>query len=457
MSNKIKNQRIFFMLNREDAGFGTALDPSGYVKIEVREGKGRLSAMVQNLREDRLDYKLYLLWCSENMLFPVNVGSVPLKKNKGEINWEFIPENVANTGISIEKFNIAALLAENEEGAQLAVLCPLVAYKDKKLSWRDKVKEILYGRKEKAKAPVQEEPQKPQKPTVVNPVTTAGENEEETVKAPVQEEKAEVPDISALEEEAQNEWNGENVSDMNTQEAPPEGNPVNAPEILDINLEMPEEIQENQNEKPVQENPAGAEEEKNQEVPGTEDPQAAAAGNDYQDNCTYKKEEACPFLPEEGNSPCSRCQMNPGKIADTPSVVNNNSIDTLIKNLDQYFEKCNPFNSKRRDYRWWKVNSPVYLNNILFQCNIRTPLLFNPKVMMAHFKYRHLIAGIYIDPSKKRECIVCGIPGVYNIDEKPFGDLCRWVQIEGNKPRYGAFGYWLVYIDFKSGKFLNFA
>jgi hypothetical protein len=91
----------------------------------------------------------------------------------------------------------------------------------------------------------------------------------------------------------------------------------------------------------------------------------------------------------------------------------------------------------------------------MYQCNIKTPLLFNPAVMMAHFKYRHLIVGIYSDQIRKREFVVCGVPGIHRVDDKPFGDLCRWVQVEGSRPRYGAFGYWLVYIDGKSGKLLN--
>jgi hypothetical protein len=81
-----------------------------------------------------------------------------------------------------------------------------------------------------------------------------------------------------------------------------------------------------------------------------------------------------------------------------------------------------------------------------------TPLLFNPAVMMSHFKYRHLLTGVYVERPKGREFIVCGIPGVNGIDETPFGEMCRWVQLEGYKPRYGSFGYWLVYIDPKTGK-----
>jgi hypothetical protein len=110
---------------------------------------------------------------------------------------------------------------------------------------------------------------------------------------------------------------------------------------------------------------------------------------------------------------------------------------------------------RRLDYKWWKVGSPVQLNNILYQNNIKTPLLFNPQLMMAHFKYRHILIGLYSNRRQRKEYIVCGVPSIYNVDEKPFGEYCRWAQLESSKPRHGAFGYWLVYIDIKSGSFLS--
>jgi hypothetical protein len=131
-------------------------------------------------------------------------------------------------------------------------------------------------------------------------------------------------------------------------------------------------------------------------------------------------------------------------------------MEVLIENFDEYFEKSDPFNSKRRDYRWWEVSTPAYLSNILYQFGIKTPELFNPNVMMAHFKYRHLIVGIYADRIRHREYIVFGIPGVHNVDAKPLSGVCRWVQLRGSRPRDGAFGYWLIYYEPNVGEFLNF-
>jgi hypothetical protein len=139
-------------------------------------------------------------------------------------------------------------------------------------------------------------------------------------------------------------------------------------------------------------------------------------------------------------------------IGHEPQTVSSQSLSEIF---DDCFTRCNPFNTTRRDYRWWKLYSPVQLNNILYQCNIKTALLFNPTVMRAHFKYGHLITGIYTDARRDCEYLVCGIPETSGENSKPFGEFCRWVQTEKTGPKPGTFGYWLVYMNINDGKLLN--
>ncbi len=131
------------------------------------------------------------------------------------------------------------------------------------------------------------------------------------------------------------------------------------------------------------------------------------------------------------------------------------NLPELKDELNKSFESYNPFRMKSKNFNWWKINSPGYLNNILFRNNIRTYLLFNPKVMLAHYKYRYIIFGIRLDRRSGKEHFICGIPGVYSIDENPFGSMGSWAQTEGYKPKYGAFGYWLIMIDPKTGKLIK--
>lgn len=407
MGGKPIYRKLFYIFNQEDPGFGAGQSPSGYVKIEARDGKGKLSATVQNLKEDpkSLLYKLYIMKCTENNLVPVLAGTVPVIKNKGELQWEFSAENIAGLNITIDDINTAAILAENTNKTNYGIVCPLAAYKDKKTQWREKLKSKLYQENQNKSIPSDNAVQSN------NPYTET-ENNAINVNKPYEHNP---------------------MPDVNVQEKPEIQNEI-----------MPEQYQENLS--------AGNTESSYEEYKDM----VEKVGHHY----TLKNNEinmpcgniGCGLITEDsGVNPCANCFMKKAQTENAETGIQGD-VERLRKDLDRCFEICDPFRSRRRDYKWWKVNSPVHLNNVLFQCNIKTPVLFNPKILMAHFKYRHLIFGIYSDTVRQKEYVVFGVPGVYSVDDRPFKDICRWAQVEGNKPRYGAFGYWLVYIDPKTGK-----
>ena len=151
-------------------------------------------------------------------------------------------------------------------------------------------------------------------------------------------------------------------------------------------------------------------------------------------------------------SPCDTCKAN--RRGPAEQVQPAGDMSRLKAILDLNFEANDPFHSKRSDYMWWKITNPVNLNNILYQNNIRSPLMFNPAVMLAHYKYHHLIVGVFTRRDGQKY-VVCGVPGMHMVDRKPFGELSKWVQADGGRSRYGAFGYWLVYINPEDGKILD--
>ncbi len=417
MAGKIHDQRHFIMFEREDQGFEYGQNPSGYVKIEVRGGKGKLSALAQNLKySDNLSYRLYLIKCSDYQTVPVDAGIMQVKKNSFEADWSFNPEQVGESGNSIDEFNVAAIIAEYSDRKKLHVECPLAAYRGKKISWRKKLEEYL------TVPPLKQQPISAEKAsTTIEPAIMEAEKfvlTEDNMVESMETVNNNAVDIFSAPEQIEGEKNDDiTEKDFKTDiDLMPDDNPEDSPTMSD------------------------------EEYDG-----------EFGKGCIYKENNTCGF--KQGSAgfynPCIYCNIGTSAQNSQYSNRPSGSADSLRKNLDKYFETFDPFGSKRKDYKWWKVNNPVYLNNVLYQCNIKTPLLFNPKVMLAHFKYKHLIVGIYTDRMRRREFIVCGVPGVYSVDEKPFGDMCRWVQLEGNRPKHGAFGYWLVYMDSRTGKFIN--
>lgn len=485
MENKTTFQRNFFIFNVEDTGYDTGQKLSGHVRMEIREGRGKLWMAVQNLNtmEGRLCYKLYMIRVSKGMAVAVCPGVLSVKHNRAELEWEFDPQNVHKSGIKINDFELFAVLAEYADKNNIRLICPLAAYRDKKVEWRNTIEGLIYRQKsisEKAfeKEVVSMYPGKMESKYI--PPETKPEFNSFNV-FPYQ--NIQHPAIESTQQYKEESF--EKDSEYNKLEPAPEDVPNREEEAYqeneDTNRGNEEVFPQNEsvyhhteeaypkNEVAYTENkdafPMDHEESfgndeissRYEKIP-VQAPYIASPVNSSRPDskCLYMNGNMCGmYLSPAGVNPCNTCSIHAQASKASEIEEKRGDLVKLKGQLERNFEPGDPFHSKRSDYKWWKVSNPVNLNNILYQCNIRSPLLFNPMVMMAHFKYRHLIIGIYTDKVRKREYVVCGVPGMNMVDKRPFGELCKWIQAEGNRPRYGAFGYWIVYIDPGTGKILS--
>ncbi|HPT90800.1 MAG TPA: hypothetical protein PK033_02175 [Acetivibrio sp.] len=440
MNNKFKYLRSFLIFDQEDSRFTEGGNSSGYVKIEVRDGKGKLSCQVSNLKEDiKTYYKLYMIKADNSDLMAVCAGSIPLVKGRGELNWNFNPYNVNNSGLTIEDFNIAAVMAENKDGSFGDMACPLVSYKDGKIEWRQKMRRFLDSRRTSEDGPLGKFNNEKAAYDEKNAENESNDviGEELTSKYESVIESKYVKALSA------NDNNEESIGSGGNEEK--KGDTGAIPQIDEQTQIFPAEKENNETMSNStinnEENSAINNKESNKEGGSGE----LSDKNEYEKSKEEEKTEG-----QNGSAgDMAQNKSKPEAAGYKPTVKE------LAESFDRYFEKYNPFKGGRKEYRWWKVSSPVHLNNVLYQKDIKIPILFNPRVLMAHFKHRHLIVGTYEDNARDLSYIVFGVPGVYWVDEKPFGNICRWAQVEGSVPKYGAFGYWLVYINTKTGEILN--
>ncbi len=373
VGSKSKFKRSYLIFANEDAGFEAGQKPSGHVKVEIREGRGKLHAVAQNLRpgNGRFDYVLYILRCGKNSAEPVRAGCMKNKLNKWELEWVFDPIKLGMSGYPDDDGDVIAILAEFADQQEDGVICPLAAYRNKPVEWRSSFRQP--------------------------------ELSDETLS------------VEYLDEPKDGEKTGEDAA-------------------------VAAEIRKKRIDENETENKSGETQECADAIDTT---------------CIYLNGNMCGALIQaEGGAanPCITCQIRNGV---QPSNARLPVDMTQLKAmLGSNFEQSDPFQSKRSDYIWWKITNPVNLNNILYINGIRSPLLFNPAVMIAHYKYSHFIIGTF-KHMDGQEYVVCGVPAMHMVDRKPFGELGTWVQTEGSRIRYGAFGYWLVYINPSDGKMLN--
>ncbi|WP_445009702.1 DUF7922 domain-containing protein [Thermobrachium celere] len=129
--------RYFIILQEDDKGFGIAIDkqPTGYTKIETKNGKCKITVYVQNLVKEKGPYVCYLVDTTKNPLYTARLGEVPVDDTgRGEVWWEYREDNVADTGLNVDKFNVSTIVVEGESAS-----FPLVGYVGKdRTSFKDR-------------------------------------------------------------------------------------------------------------------------------------------------------------------------------------------------------------------------------------------------------------------------------------------------------------------------------
>lgn len=496
-------QRNFMIYVNEDGGFEEGGKPNGHVRLEIRNGKGRLDTVIHNLRDGkgRFRYVLYLIRQSGGRTDYARIGEIRHTAGRAELKCELDPLSLDGSVRPADEYDIAAVVVEYEDrpvghgdrpvgygdGSANSIICPLAAYRRKPAEWRSGFRKALSAVTENAATEIT--------PTEI----TASENTASDYTA--RQEQYDQPD-GAIYTLSDQEPNIQPDRDLHIQ---PEQDLCNRPDRdlqtrpdheLRTKLEYEQHIRPDQEphtqleheqyigpeQEPEPLPPAGHKQEhvlypsQADETPETqptqadETPKAEETADDLNrektdmadasrlekinTGCVYLNGHLCDALVSNKSDPdpCGSCRINR---SDAPAKVQlPGNLKRLERDLDNNFEVSDPFHSGRSDYKWWRVTNPVNLNNILYQNNIRSPLMFNPVVMLAHYKYKHLIIGIFHHKNGKKY-VVCGVPGRHMTDTKPFGEMNKWVQTQGTRPRYGAFGYWLVYIDPDNGKILH--
>ncbi len=466
-------QRTFLIFENEDRGFEAGQRPSGFVRIETRGGKGKLQALARNLKGGigNPSYKLQLINTGGKVAMPVSAGTFKAEKGRLELEWKFDPLDVAMTGINIDQFDVIAVMADYSgnssnisgyiDGNVAKLACPLAAYTGEKKDWRRKLGKILHPEflsaeqylSTKAVEHIEEAEQSEQMERI-EPEDMAMDSD-----IPVRTEREPIAE-SHIFAQPEMRMTNDGVAAERQEGVAGYGDLPDPEQESELELES----ESNGQSEPAPE--IEAEKKSDEETKRNEE----QVRKDVISACLYADSETCrAYLNNNGINPCEICHFNsmsnlsasnqsvngePSRY-DSPSTVIPGDITKLKAELCNSFETSDPFKIKRSDYKWWKITDPVSLNNIMFLCNIRTALLFNPAVMMAHVRYRHLITGIYSDREKRKEYLVLGIPGMHQIDRKPFGDMSRWVQADGYRQRQGSFGYWLVYIEPETGKLMK--
>ncbi|WP_097026641.1 hypothetical protein [Clostridium peptidivorans] len=113
MVQKKNYSRYFIILQEDEKGFAIASDkpPTGYVKLEVKNNKCKVSYYVQNLKKETTPYFMALVSGKKNGNKIIKVGELNIDDyGRTDVSHEYPIEDIAYVGLNVENVIGAAIV-----------------------------------------------------------------------------------------------------------------------------------------------------------------------------------------------------------------------------------------------------------------------------------------------------------------------------------------------------------
>lgn len=405
MSQKKNYSRYFIILQEDEKGYGVAADksPTGYAKLEIKNGKCRISFYVQNLKKEMKPYHMILIFNKNNndkkliKLGELNIDDT----GRSEVSREYEAGNIADTSMQVDKISGAAVTRFVDTN----MICVMSGFTSTRNSndWKqyelvdvskesgktkfDEYEEKIEKSKEEAKYIKQEEIQELKE-----------DRENEQLK---QEEPKEKVKTAVNENEENNERNAEEVK---------KDEDINAAETKD---EITKEIE--------------IKEEKTDSIGETVNQRADTAENESYTEFNLSGTKAKP------------------KKSRSEEFFTNIAED--LKEWDDEFEEL-------ADCKWFRVEVASMDDMYRAKTYNKFTVLYYPMTNYYPYiiRHGHYMVGYKYDKPGRVKYLVYAIPGTKAHYDQPFGGrygFVSWAQPKRNKGKYGNMGYWLMFYDFR--------
>lgn len=475
MAAKKSYNRFFIIFQEEDKGYGTGPDrpPTGYVKVETKSDKSKVTVYVQNLKpfeNGECLYKCYLISHQDDKSHVAYLGIMDIDElGRGESSWESGAENAFDSKISIEKYNAAAIVVDRE--GMNAVVAPLAGYMSKeKFEWRNKLpvskykaEEKAYEEKVAAEEPVEEAVKFEEYEKQISEMINTGEKAEEPASAETQKEAAgrseEGENTEQIAEVTQAEQRIE--SNETTEQLREEVEAAVEPEQVEVEKKAEVPVDSRVEEPVISEDRAdeNIDEEKVSPMEGKEE-EIRGKHKDDKECCKHKKVESkCKkydkkYEYEDYNNFYSGCM----------GYSKHDCRKMMCKVLEDILEDCEEayVHKDLKDCKMWKIDMDKYKKDAdkiyMYPCYdlIYYPMLNIPYCNYYNYirKSGHYLFGIKYDNSRQARRalrrIVFGIPGGNTPLDQPFQGLTgftTWIPSEDRNVK----GYWIMMYDPMTG------
>ncbi|MEW9094539.1 MAG: hypothetical protein AB2417_05600 [Clostridiaceae bacterium] len=427
MAQKKSYSRYFIILNEEVKGYAIASDklPTGYVKLEIKNNKCKVSYYVQNLNKESIPYYMILILGKKDTNKLIKIGELNIDDyGRADVSYEYPSDNIGDTGMDIENVSGAAIV--KLQGNDVRPVLNGFLTSDIP-AWKQ------YTIIEPQKRDMSEEERVEPEPT---PVSIFDKYEE------VIEEKVKV------EKEEEQEINHENTREENKgyeDEVKEKG------EVEEEKIHY-EDTREKHNivieENKIEEDKKGKEdieyikEDKDKNITRED-------GNDVENNPEEIIEKVDEEIKEDDMIRRDHCHKKDDE------KMPKGKLGRFFKELARDFEELEDEIKDIKRCMWYRV--PV-ANRSDMSCHVnwnKHSIIYHP--MANYYNYiiphKHYMIGYKCDKEGKMKCLVYGIPGSKLKRDQPFAGktgFVTWVPSDSGRCE----GYWLMFYDFKTSTIL---
>ena len=150
MPQTIQYSKYYWHFVEEDTGFGTADNPKGHIRFEIKDQMCYIVINIQHLKPSisGFCYKCYLVSSCPNRYQVACLGDVELKNQKAFLSCSFAVDDINSTGLDIEKFNVVAIAYQPcSLASDTSISFPLLGHKNEKIPWRNGLCSYLLPKK----------------------------------------------------------------------------------------------------------------------------------------------------------------------------------------------------------------------------------------------------------------------------------------------------------------------
>ncbi|NFP92971.1 hypothetical protein [Clostridium sporogenes] len=407
MAQKKNYSRYFIILEEDEKGYSLGVDKSasGYVKLENKNGKCKISYYVQNIKKQSSPYHMVLICNKKGSKDIIKIGEMNIDEyGRADICYEYPVDNIGNCGINADKISGAAIVKFLDSN----IISVMSGFSTTDIpAWKSF---SIIESKERKKEDIKEEK--------VN--KTIFDKYEETI------------------EEIKTKDNNINKDEDNKVESVQEHKEKN---LHSENREKGKDIKES-NEKDL--DIEGRKEDKNIKEYDEKDldSEDREKGKDIEESNEKDLEKTKKAIGK--NEDEKRNKQN------IPIGLEGKYFRSLVEDLDT----VDNITDEIKNCIWYKMDVKDE-DDMRNTCNYdKFMVLYNP--MLGYYSYikkhGHYILGYKCDSSGNMKYLVYGIPGDKTRKDQPFkgkSGFVTWIESKENN-----LGYWLMFYDYKTNNIL---